>query len=542
VGGLTLSEVTQALNGLAKCAVGDGHEARIFALTLDFALAASGFEKGVALASGLEQRPTVVANRGVDEAYVRFLADNYVRLPGIKTLEKVEPLVVLDVEVDPAYAAALTHLTAARIRSLSVFPARALDQEIFGSIAIYHSEPKTLDRETVDAIQVVVNHAAVTAAALRLHRARAYLLQQTLLEKSQNVISALAAGIAHDFNNLLGGMLGLVTLAPGLNQGELQSLCHRLADDVKHAAELTRNLLDLARDTQQVDGQERATEVGEALRQAVTMVRPTVPATVTIRVEPLDQLAWVRIGPTALSRVLLNLLINAVQAMTAMKDGGIVLRASVADGLCAIEVDDNGPGVPVDQTEQIFEPFVSVGKVGGSGVGLAAARGILERVGGSLTLKHREGPGACFVARLTIASPEVLAAPVEATEPPRHTASSNRLLVAEDEPIQRQVFVLALTRAGFQVDEVDDGEAARIALERGGYAAALLDHAMPGMTGASVLAAVRSKNLRLPIILVTGFGLDPQLVLMAADSHTRILPKPIDGDAVVRAVRDILAS
>ena len=100
----------------------------------------------------------------------------------------------------------------------------------------------------------------------------------------------------------------------------------------------------------------------------------------------------------------------------------------------------------------------------------------------------------------------------------------NRLLVAEDEPIQRQVFVLALTRAGFVVDAVENGEEARKALERGGYEAALLDHSMPGMTGASV----------------TGFGGDPQLTALAADGHTRVLPKPVDGDAVVRIVREML--
>ena len=540
--GIALSEVTRAVHELSQCSVGADYEERLFGVAVDFAMAQSGFDKGTALTSGLEHRPLVAVNRGVDEAYNRFVIDNYVRLPGMQAVDKVEPLVVRDTALEPAYAAARQLMAQAKIRSLAVFPARVFDQEIFGSIVIYHSKPKTIDPQIVAAIQAVVDHAAMAVTAARLRFAREYLLQQTLLEQSQNVISVVAAGIAHDFNNMLGGMLGLVTLAPSMSPHDLTSLCHRLADEVKHAAQLTRNLLDLAHGTQNPDGQPRATEVGEALRQVEDLVRTTVPPTIRLQVEPLSHRVWVSIGPTALSRVLLNLVINAVQALATTRDGSIVLRAASNGGVCSIEVDDNGPGVPADKAEQVFQPFVSIGKSGGSGVGLAAARGIIERAGGSLFLKHREGPGACFVARLAVITPDLGDSTPTVSASPMSTSAvfGNRLLVAEDEPIQRQVFVLALTRAGFVVDAVENGEEARKALERGGYEAALLDHSMPGMTGASLLAAIRRRNDVLPVVLVTGFGGDPQLTALAADGHTRVLPKPVDGDAVVRIVREML--
>ena len=534
--------LARAVARLAGAAQGSELERDVSETLVALALKLTGFDMGTVLTGGREQRPTLAANHGVDEGYARFLVEHYVRLPGMKALEAGQTLRVPDVHEDEAYALAREGMDRAGIRSLVVFPFRAADEELLGALTLYAGGPTDMSDEVVGVVEVLVAHTSLLMSNHRLLRPREYLLQQTLLEKSQEVVSALAAGIAHDFNNLLGGMLGMVTLAPSLERAELKRLCEQLEGQVDQAAQLTRNLLDLARTTQP-EGEVEQTDLVTAVSDAVDMVTLTVQADTRFDIQPEYRRILARISPMAFSRVILNLLLNGMRALSWVGGGCITIRLRRDHRFCVIEVDDDGPGVPPDQEEEIFDAFVSLGRSGGSGVGLSAARGIVERAGGTLTLKHREGPGACFVVRIPAQTVDATTLQVPAVETDEDEPSIVRginMLLAEDEPVQRRAFTEALEAVGYHVDEVADGAQAVQALDASEYDVLVLDHAMPEVTGASLLSALRTEGSQLPVVLVTGFGSDPQLNALAADPHTRIVSKPVRVHTLVHVIEELL--
>ncbi len=530
-----------ALRSLSQTVISPTVEQEVCSRMVDLALEWTGYQTGVALSSGHEQRPTAVVNRGVNEGYIRFLLDNYVNMPGMKALESGETLVVPDIRESPVYAPVADKVEAAGIRAIVVYPMKAYGQELMGALVTYHSEPFAPDPGSIPMVQTLVDHGSLVIANYRLLNARRYLLQQTLLEKNQEVVAVLAAGIAHDFNNMLGSLLSLVSLTPSLQEKELKTACKSLEMQVEQAAQLSRNLLNLARPgpTEHVAV---PTDLLVAARDAVAMVRPALHGNTRLLVHPPDTTLRARIAPSAFSRVVLNLLLNALHAVEGQRDGTINVRLAPADGDCTLEVDDNGPGVPPEHADRIFEPFVSFTKGEGSGVGLAAARGIVERAGGTLELRHRRGPGASFVVRLPAAAGDAAAglSLTDTGEDMDVSGEGRRLLLAEDQDMQRKAYAKTLEEAGYIVDQVADGQRALAALKEGEYSAVLLDHSMPEVTGAAVLAYMRAEGSETPVVLISGFGDDPQLNDLARDGLTRVVSKPFKPAQLLRAVRKML--
>jgi signal transduction histidine kinase len=540
--GVDFETFTRIIEQISRTEHGPEAERRVAELLADGALWCTGFDKALVLTGGTEQRMTVACNRGVDERYSRFVVEHYVQLPGMKALEGGEPLSVTDAATAPEYESVAELACSAKIRALAVFPLLALDGELVGALVVYDSEPATLEPERMAAVQALAAHGSLALGNERLLRAREYLLQQTLLEKSQEIVSALASGIAHEFNNLLGDMLGMVALAPSLDRRELKRLCEQLEAHVDRASRVSRNLLDLARTSQPQDDVEN-TDLAVAVQDAVEMIRLTAhdECEFDIRGEPGPIVA--RISPMAFSRVILNLLLNAVQELGWVGGGKVTVRLSRVEHSCVIEVDDDGPGVPPDREDLLFDPLVGGGQGDGSGVGLAAARGIVERAGGTLALKHRDGPGACFQIHL----PSPASTPTGPHRPLRETLDPDesprrgvRLLLAEDEPVQRLAFAEALRAEGYEVDEAADGAEALIAVEQQDYSALLLDHAMPHVTGANLLTTLRAEGSEVPVILVTGFGRDPQLTALASDPYTSVVSKPVRVHTLIQMIEELI--
>ncbi|MDP7111681.1 MAG: response regulator [Myxococcota bacterium] len=538
---LDASGLAAALRSLSRIQDVTSMEEAVCQRLIELSLAITGFETAVALSSGHEQRPTAVANHGVDEEYVRFILDNYVNMPGMRALESGETLVVPDAASNPRYAPIVKKLARAGIAAIVVYPMRAFGQELMGALVTYHSCPQLPGSDVVGQVQALVDHGSLVIANSRLLSARRYLLQQTILEKNQEVVAVVAAGIAHDFNNMLGSLLSLVTLTPALNAKELQTACKSLEMQVEQAALLSRNLLNLARPGPVEDAAAPA-DLTVAARDAVAMVRPALHGNTRLLVHLPDQKMEARIAPAAFSRVVLNLLLNALHAVEGQRDGTISLRFRADGPDCVLEVDDNGPGVPEEHADRIFEPFVSFTKGEGSGVGLAAARGIVERAGGALLLQHREGPGACFAVRLPVAGGDAVPAPqlTDTGEEIDGVGGGRRLLLAEDQDVQRQAYARALEDAGYRVDQAADGQQALAALREGEYEAVVLDHSMPEVTGASVLTWMRREGRETPVVLISGYGDDPQLNDLARDGMTRIFSKPFKPRHLVRAVRKMI--
>lgn len=551
-----LSALIARIAALPTTAQDDRSAAR---LGVEILLELTGIDNGALIVAGQADRAEVLYTRGVPDSYTAFVKSEYMNLPGARIIVTGQPLVVSDVMVDPAYEPFRERYQEAGFRGMALFPQRqavggaAIDalasgqrerSELFGVLGLYHSQPVTIERPVIDLANLFASLIAATLCNFRLHRDRQHYAREVVLERTQAFVGPLAAGIAHDLNNMLGVVMAVASLAPKLDRASQSDMLAQLALEAEQASGLTRSLLDLSRVT--LPGQEVAVcDVLTAARQAVELVRPTAHPETTMVVQGPPGGCRARIEPAGFSRILLNLLLNAVQAIgTQGRTGAIEVRASVSGDRCVVEVDDNGPGVPAELAERIFVPFVSHGRPGGSGIGLASARALAERAGGLLALRHRPGPGACFAVDLplTPSEPET-PAPEPARSRPAATARiprPARVLLAEDEPIQRLVFAAALRSVGHLVTEVGTGLEATELIDRDAFDLLILDQRMPGLTGQEVLAHARARGARMPVLLVSGYAVDP--TWQEVHDGVEIVSKPLTGEALLERVAAQLAA
>ncbi|MFB9972042.1 ATP-binding protein [Pseudoroseomonas cervicalis] len=336
-------------------------------------------------------------------------------------------------------------------------------------------------------------------------------------------LGVLAGGIAHDFNNLLAVVLGAtedaVRLAGPDAPPALLTELAQVQEAAGRGAALVRQMMAYAR--QQVLAP-RLVPLNAAVEGMAQLLRPLLSRSVTLALELDSPGRLVRIDPTQLDRVLMNLAMNAHQAMP--RGGRLVLRTGRAlllepqqEGAeripagrwTVLEVEDSGEGIPPEILPRIFEPFFTGrGAQGGTGMGLATVHGIVRQSGGYVSVRSRPGEGACF--RILLPRVEEAAAPrPEAAPGPAATlAAPGRVLLVEDEAPLRRLAERALARDGWEVMAAEDAESALELLEGAAAPPALLvsDVVMPGMDGVALAARVRERLPGLPVLLVSGYA------------------------------------
>lgn len=535
-------------------------------MATDLALSVTGMAQGLVATAAKAERPEVLYNRGVAESYLEFLVAHYMELPGAQIIATGRPLAVPDVAAAPGYAPFLRHYEQAGIRGMVLLPIRMnvggeligpvvpgqpAGNELSGVLGLYDPAPIEPDPQALDLALLLADKLSLMLCCFHLYRERELYKNEALFERSQQLMSTLTAGIAHDINNMLGAMLGAIQLLGRSDPEQQQPLLDHLHRATTDASRLTSSLLELSRVSRREQRPE-SSDVVTTARRATELVRTSAHPDMVLEVVPETADVWSRAEPLALSRILLNLLLNAVQALEGASDGRIVVRVRKSSDRAIVEVDDNGPGVPPEHEERIFVPYASVGKPDGTGVGLPAARALAERAGGTLSLKHRPGPGACFEVELPLASPvESAGAPArpaagmgaqgaDGAGTPAASRRATSVLLAEDESVQRRVFTAALEEAGFEVTAAKTGIEARALIESGDYDALVLDQRMPGMTGQEVLARARRAGCRTPALMVSGPAIEARLTEEL--ENVAIISKPFTGEELASHVRAITGS
>ncbi|HET7677153.1 MAG TPA: PAS domain S-box protein [Candidatus Limnocylindrales bacterium] len=380
-------------------------------------------------------------------------------------------------------------------------------------------------------------------------------LQAELLQaQKMEALGQLVSGVAHELNNPLSAIVAFSQLMR-LDERLPQDLLHD-ADLLMQEAERTRrivqNLLDFAR---QRRPERRAANVGQLLDRTLELQSYAIGGgKISAELDIPAELPPVDVDPSQIQQVLLNLTMNAIQALGERDDSGhLWISAHTVGGTdgegerVEVRFSDDGPGVAPEHRERLFEPFFTTKKVGeGTGLGLSVSYGIVASHGGRLWYEPRPEGGSTFVLELPVARGGAHTAP-----PPRlalEDAVTQRrrggvVLVVDDEPSIRAFLERILVRAGHEVTVAADGTDGLAAVERSAFDVVLCDHRMGGMDGLQCYdrAIAIRPELRGRIVLMSGDVLNPTLRSFAEQRGLRLLAKPFDLDAILDTVDEIIA-
>jgi two-component system cell cycle sensor histidine kinase/response regulator CckA len=384
---------------------------------------------------------------------------------------------------------------------------------------------------------------------------RRRLEEQLLQAQKMESIGTLAGGIAHDFNNLLTAILGNTQLAiEGLTPGSQDlELLVEIEQAARRAAALTNQLLAFSR-RQRLERQ--VIDLNATMSELLNMLRRIIGEDVEIQLDLAPESPAVFADPAQIQQVVLNL---AVNARDAMPSGGRLRIATRSVQLDATEsqtypwaqpgpytqivVSDNGAGMDDAIQQRIFEPFFTTKEQGkGTGLGLAVVDGIVKQHGGFIELTSQAGQGATFTIVLPAAAVPALSVTTQPQVPAR--GGTETILVAEDEEILRNLAATILRRAGYTVLLAANGEEAIEIFTKDCTAIDLviLDLIMPRIGGLEAFERMRSQCPDLRALFVTGYGADYDLHgdPTGLPPTTTLLRKPYPVTALNQMVRDTL--
>jgi PAS domain S-box-containing protein len=366
---------------------------------------------------------------------------------------------------------------------------------------------------------------------------RRLLEEQLRQSQKMEAVGRLAGGVAHDFNNLLtvitlSSHMLLDLLKPGPEAEQVKDI----ADAAERASALTRQLLTFGRKDVLAP---KVLDINAAVRDAENMLRRLIGEDILLIVE-LDDEAWpVTIDPGHMSQVLMNLSLNARDAMP--RGGTLVIRTVNVDTHVCLCVSDTGVGMPADVVARVFEPFFTSKGVGkGTGLGLAVVHGIVEQIGGRIDVESEPGRGTTFSVYLP-ASGLAEPSPVESAEPALRAGHESILLV-EDEASLRHLAARALRARGFTVLLAADGAEALRVLEAHPEPLDMLvtDVVMPNMDGRELADRLRARMPGLKVLFLSGYMDDALLRRGVFDAHETLLQKPFTPSSLAQRVCEVL--
>jgi PAS domain S-box-containing protein len=377
--------------------------------------------------------------------------------------------------------------------------------------------------------------------------------EQRRQSQKMEAVGRLAGGVAHDFNNLLTVIGGHVELIL-----ENRPATDPLHDDLTEiqraaagAAALTRQLLAFSR--QQVV-EPQVIRLDHAVEATARMLRRMVGEDVHIVIPTSDEPVFVRIDPGQLDQVLMNL---AVNARDAMPDGGefvvetsiTELDAAYADAhwptraghYALLAVSDSGAGMDAETQAHLFEPFYTTKPVGrGTGLGLATVYGIVKQADGFIWVYSEPGEGTTFKIYLPLIEPGPTRSPAPGPRP--HRDGTEVVLLTEDEPAVRTMTRISLERHGYTVLEAPDGASALALAQRhrGPIHLLLTDVVMPGMGGPALARQIAALRPDVRVLFMSGYTSDIALRHGVTDEGVAYIQKPFTPAALARKVRDTL--
>jgi len=387
---------------------------------------------------------------------------------------------------------------------------------------------------------------------------------QLMQSQKMQAIGQLAGGVAHDFNNLLQAIqfrLDELLSRHPVGDPSYEGL-NEIRQTAVRAADLVKKLLTFSR-KQTV--QRETLDLGEVIGEFEVLLRRLMREDVKLKTEYGRNLPLVRADKAQLETAVMNLTVNARDAIRGQGGSAGVVRIRTArvsraeamslgypeapEGEYAlIEVSDTGPGIPPDVMAKIFEPFFTTKALGeGTGLGLSTVYGIVKQADGWIAVDSKPGQGACFRIFLPVFTPPAVSEappvqPVRAKPKARDLSGAGRILFVEDEDAVRGVAARLLRARGYEVIEAADGEEALALAEQNAGTIDLLisDVIMPGLDGPSLLKKARQYLGSAPVMFISGYAEAEFSDILEGESGVTFLPKPIDIKSLAERVKQQL--
>ena len=395
---------------------------------------------------------------------------------------------------------------------------------------------------------------ATSVAAHRNLRGETHLIEQSRdlteelslqeqLRQSQKMdaIGRLAGGVAHDFNNLLtviGGYAGVLetSLAPGATA----DAAREISEATERAAALTRQLLLLSR--RQL-AQSAVVDLNAAIRGLEPILRRALPESIRLELALESDLPAIEIDPSQVDQVMLNLALNARDAMPEQGTLRIETRRGEAGRFIHLRVSDTGQGMDEETRARAFEPFFTTKPAGaGTGLGLSTTYGIVRQAGGSIALESTPGVGAAV--EISLPATDVRAKTAtrgrSATRPPAGRDAA--ILLVEDDASVRRLLAILLESAGYRVTSAADGAEALeiVSTSSRRFDLLLTDYVMPGQSGVALCNALRERWPDLRVVLMTGHAEIPGAGATDLPRGAELLGKPFTREKLQRVIAGML--
>jgi len=384
--------------------------------------------------------------------------------------------------------------------------------------------------------------------------------EQFAQSQKMQAVGQLAGGVAHDFNNLLTAMIGFCDLLLSRHGPGDPSFADimQIKQNANRAANLVRQLLAFSR---RQTLQPKIINITDALAEMSNLLRRLIGEKIDLKVSHGRDIGLVKVDPGQLDQVIINLVVNARDAM-AGEGGTLTVQTSTeiideptATGTevippgdyIGIKVTDNGIGIPKDNLTRIFEPFFSTKQRGeGTGLGLSTVYGIVKQTGGFIAVNSEEGKGTTF----TIYLPRYEASEAELAEtqavveetPSRDLTGTGAILLVEDEDAVRTFGARALRSKGYDVLEANNGDNALEVLNNTDKVIDLVisDVVMPGIDGPTLIRMLREKKPELKVIFISGYAEDTYRDELDEENGVHFLPKPFSLKDLATKVKEVL--
>ncbi len=455
-----------------------------------------------------------------------------------------EPLYVPDISKEPRYIPG-----SPEGRAEAAFPLKVRDQ-VIGVLDMESKEVHGFDEEDLKALSSFASQVSIFIENAQLFSD----LRQTLIElkhAQDQIIQAeklramgeMASGVAHDFNNVLAAILGNIQLL-------LHSFEHYGPEEIRERLKIiekaSKDGAETVRRIQDFTGKRRDREfiplsLNDLVHEVAAITEPRWKDQAQkkgIHIELIKrpgEIPPILGNPSELREVLTNILFNAVDAMP--KGGQITLSTQPhSEDWVEMKIADTGIGMPEEVKKRIFDPFFTTKGVTNSGLGMSVSYGIIKRHGGEILVESELGKGTVFVLHLPIGYGEEVKETEKRGEMPPGMMRSARILVIDDEEAVRDILSRMLRTKGHQVETASDGDEGIERFKKQPFDLVFTDLGMPKLSGWEVGKALKELNPKIPIVMITGWGMELSREKMSENGIDLMISKPFNFEQVTQLI------